>query len=263
MPATQGTKPYFVVVSLLFVLLTAGLFAAKSKSMLAKPQTSVAQDLSKSGASPATPNLSAASQPAAPTLQATETNAATTSLAKTESAPSTPLQVPAQTAEMPNEVRTYLAHLSRIEAQRQSMARQQASNLTAMMGAMQAAGASNPGEGDPLEQARNVNSNARQMEDAWTQLGSQFDAVNPPQECAALAASYRQLLGETATMIEQIVSVVGGMSDPQSALNSLKGMQGSSSKIDLLAQGAEQQLVQLYARYQSIPTFHIAQDLGK
>ena len=186
-----------------------------------------------------------------------------------EAPKSTPVTKEAQAdAGMPPMVSAYLVHLNRIEQMRQDMGRKEASQLNNLMSIMQGgnqADASDPNStSNGSEKTRMATDATGQVESAWNQLLSQFKSVNPPQECSALAMSYGTLLTETINMMTQIQNTVNSASgDPQGALSQLQAMQGTSTKLDMLARTSENSLASIYAQYNQPQAFHIAQDIGK
>jgi hypothetical protein len=177
---------------------------------------------------------------------------------------------------MPSDIRRWLEHLERIEKMRNTlaatqmmqavsqMARLQAQDMTSMMG---------DGDGDDGEAAANrkmderANGYAREtdaMRRAWIDLATQFHAVPPPGECMGARANYDQVIGNTGSMMLEIINAVRSASkDRERALQTLQSMQGQSNdRIDRYAKETDSIVAEICRRYDTPKWFDIRGDIG-
>lgn len=276
--ASQGLQvPRYAMAGVTcLVVLSAGLFAAKGVNIAQAAQSGKGKPLAQQG-SVGGAELQQSQAAGGPTVEATSNATGVTELKIQGSAPAPTLAVASdlpsapplaqESNGMPPLVNSYLAHLQRIETMRQSLAHQELGNLTAMMTALQGANnqdASSSGEDGSQARAGQVASTTDGMATGWAKLRQEFNSVAPPADCAPLASTYDSMLGETITMMNDVMSLVGSAaSDQQAALGKLTSLQGTSSgRIEPLARKAEQHLEQVFAKYKATQTFKIATDVG-
>lgn len=262
-------KPYVVVTATLLVVLSAGLFAARGGNFRKTASAEPGPHISIEGSQPHAPALSAPSEANTPVAlsEQSSTPIASPNLVVQSPATSPDLAKPAESEAMPALTRAYLDHLSRIESMRQSLGRQEASNLTAMLtslqGANQADASSESGASGESGRAQQVANTTDAMTRGWAELQSQFAMVEPPADCTTLAQNYSSLLKETTLMMNEVLQLVGS-GDPNAVVGKLQSMQGTTSgRIDRFAASSEAELNLLCSKYKVLTWFHIAQDIGK
>ena len=170
---------------------------------------------------------------------------------------------------MPESIRAYLEHVRRCESQRSQMAAAQVSDAIGLLTELQ--GANMPGlfdeDGPPVERmqpAKRVTDSAGSMRGTWEALLRQFNAVQPPAECAAIRSTYDQVIRETGIMILEISHAVSQASnDRQKALNVLMAMQGKSkNRIDRPARETDALIQSLCSKYSTRKWFDISGGIG-
>jgi hypothetical protein len=177
---------------------------------------------------------------------------------------------------MPDDVRRWLEHLQKIEQARVALAANQLTGAVKTLTSLQAGDMSwAMGDGDDdnsqdavkrkqNERAQKVGGDMQSMQTAWRTLSNAFNAVPPPAECAGIKSNYDQVIGQTGSMILDIVAQLQSASnDPQSAVAALTAMQGQSkSKIDVPARAADQGVANVCRRYDTVKWFDIQSDVG-
>lgn len=180
-----------------------------------------------------------------------------------------PAVTPLEKATMPADVLAYLEHLERIEKRRRQLATNQVSDLLVTMASLQGLGAYqsilddllNPSEegAEPPTPAQELGSQAEKKKAEWNQLKADFEAVPPPTVCIPLKSLYTQTLGETGTMMGEILGTLENASaDPQAAVRALMNLRGdSATRIDAAARGSNTELNAIFRRYETRPWFQI------
>lgn len=175
---------------------------------------------------------------------------------------------------MPDNVRRWLEHLQKIEQARVALAANQLTDGVRTLATLRAGDLNHAMDEDGTDQAaekrqhderaQKVGGDMGTMRQAWQTLLSAFDSVPAPAECVGIKANYDQVIGQTGTMILEIVAQIKSASnDPQGALAALTAMQGTSkSKIDVPARAADEGVGNVCKRYDVVKWFDIQGDVG-
>lgn len=214
--------------------------------------------------------LQSAPAPTPPVTQSTSTPAPAITPSTTSQAPITE-----SAAGMPDNVRRWLEHLQKIEQARISLSAGQLQDAVKTLAGLQAGDMTHAldDEGNDSKEAEQRKQNDRaqhvggdmaSMQQAWRTLLNAFDSVQAPAECAAIKTNYDQVIGQTGTMILNIVGQIKNASnDPQAALSALTAMQGQSkTKIDVPARAADQGVSSVCKHYDTVKWFDIQSDVG-
>lgn len=176
--------------------------------------------------------------------------------------------------EMPDDVRTWLEHLRKIESARIALATGEVQDAAQVLMGLQSSDLTRALDEDAdsqederrsaLERAGKVAGDMGTMRQAWRTLQTAFDSVSAPAECASIQRSYDQVIGETGAMIVEIVGAMRSASDdPQAAVKALTAMQGQSkARIDVPARMSDQGVDQLCRKYGAVKWFDIQNDIG-
>ncbi|MCC6730410.1 MAG: zinc ribbon domain-containing protein [Chthonomonadales bacterium] len=176
----------------------------------------------------------------------------------------------------PIDVIDYLQFLKDIERQRVLLVRRQLGEVLAMSTRITAGNLTAQMEGDESQ----ISGAQRQVYDEfqqslgrwsgdWQQLSAAFLAKPAPGSCAGLRDAYLDLLGKTAGAIAQVggslSQALGG--DPQSALQTLSGMQGSglgsaSQQVADACRAADEALAAVCDRFGIRKDFDIRDEAG-
>lgn len=178
---------------------------------------------------------------------------------------------------MPADVKAWLLHLERIEEYRMSMTKEQLSQaIGQMMGSGMAGNlqdavdealfgeSPNGGQNyDPSQRAKVQHSTA-ELRQAWRELNVYFNSKQPPAECVPLKNTYETTLGETSTMMMDIMDAMEySQRDPNGAISKLMQMMGTSEpRIDESARASERLLAGICRRYETRKWFKITPDVG-
>ncbi|MEX2244783.1 MAG: hypothetical protein WD716_13175 [Fimbriimonadaceae bacterium] len=180
---------------------------------------------------------------------------------------------------MPADVREWLKHLERTEAERKSMATGQIAQLLPMMMSGSSAGIQEllnealTGEESSSQGSRDaslkpkVTETAAQMRQRWKDLKVFFNSKQPPQECVPIKNSYEHCLGETSAMVIEILDTVekaGNTEETsQDALSKLLAMLGTSGdRIDVAGKQADVAVGEICHKYDTFKWFSISGDHG-
>jgi hypothetical protein len=206
------------------------------------------------GFDPQRPDLSLGAQPAGPTTQVGD--------------------------KMPQEVRDWLLHLERTERERHRMTKAQ---MGQAMGLLLGSTASQYKEliGEAYgEESDEQDSHLRNpelhasftkaapaMRKGWKDIVSYFNSKQPPAECIPIKNAYEQCLGETGTMMLDVISALEGTgsedADLGAAADKLMGMMGTSSeRIDTLGEQTDRLVGRVCDKYETYKWFSISGDIG-
>ncbi len=177
---------------------------------------------------------------------------------------------------MPDDVRAYLEHVERCEADRMEIASSQLGTAMATMADLQAGGGGGidmkalaDGDEDaiPTEKSSKVGAvtdEASSMRAAWASLSAKFLAVPAPAECAGIRSSFGTAVNETGNMILEIVSALArSKDDRQGALQTLMGMQGKSeARIGRPSRDTDRQIGSICRKYSTQKWFDVKADVG-
>jgi len=176
---------------------------------------------------------------------------------------------------MPADVRDWLEHLRITEGKHEQLATQQVSEAVSMLLSMSGGnlgslgGMLNGDEGEDLPRDPNgpnrVAQDANRMKTDWNNLSQLFNSKRAPAECQTLQRTYNQVINETGSMIQEIISVVANVGDnPMGAIAKLQGMVGkSNSRIDAVAGKADQGVADICSKYSTNKWFSIKKDFGE
>lgn len=188
-----------------------------------------------------------------------------------DSMPTLNQPAPEQT-EMPAAIRDWLEHLRRTEQRRVDLTSAQMGDLMVMLASIQGAQLGDALKeilGDenepPAPTARdNLAEKADESRRNWQTLADFFRSVPPPAECAGIASSYGETIGETSAMMSEILdSVAQAETNPQGAIQTLIKMQGTSAgRIDSMARDTDRQVQEICDRYRTRKWFSITADVG-
>jgi hypothetical protein len=180
-----------------------------------------------------------------------------------------------QPVTMPDDVRRWLEHLERIERARQALATQQLSSAVALLGNMKSQelqGAMDSDEDTTQDAARrranqrasDYANSAEGLRASWNELLGRFKSVPPPAACVGVQAQYLTALGQTGSMILELVNIARNANqNPQAALQALTAMQGTSTgRIDTAAKATDGAVLQVCQRYNTNKWFEIKADFG-
>ncbi len=105
---------------------------------------------------------------------------------------------------------------------------------------------------------------AKEKRVEWADLTTYFESKAPPAECASTSGAYREALGETSSMMVEILDAIGkSAEDPDAALKSLSKMQGTSGgRIDASAKKTDQLVQKICDKYKTRKWFSVASDVG-
>ncbi len=214
-----------------------------------------------------------ASGPPAPSTMAATAQAGQAPAMQSEPASTAPTMQIAKG--MPDNVRNWLEHLHKTEEARVALAAEQLKESVKTLANLKADDlnhAMDDGSDDSQaadkarenQRAGRVSGDMATMQQAWKTLLSAFDAVPAPAECVGIKANYDQVVGQTGTMILEIVAKIKSAStDPQGALSALTAMQGTSkAKIDVPAHAADSGVADVCKRYDTTKWFDIQSDVG-
>jgi hypothetical protein len=222
------------------------------------------QDNTQVGAGPGKSDLNLVGDPARPDL----------SLGYEPAGPNTQMA-----DKMPADVRDWLKHLERTEAERKSMATSQIAQLLPMMMSGSSAGIQEllnealTGEESSTQSARDaslkpkVTQSATQMRQRWKDLNVFFNSKQPPLECVPIKNSYEHCLGETSAMVLEILDTVESAGNTeagsQDALSKLLAMMGTSgNRIDVAGEQADRAVGEICHKYDTFKWFSISGDHG-
>lgn len=177
---------------------------------------------------------------------------------------------------MPPAVRHWLEHLERCERARGELAQSQLGRAIALLAGVRAASSSqmvadliDPDAPTPdfdrrTPQARQVQGDTAALREPWLRLAALFASVPPPSECVGIRSDYDRVLGETGSMIAEIVGAIEGASqDPNGAIQALTAMMGrSNGRIDQFAKGADRGVEAVCDRYRTRKWFSVSEDFG-
>ena len=178
---------------------------------------------------------------------------------------------------MPADVKAWLLHLERIEEYRMSMTKEHlAQAIGQMMGSGMAGNlqdavdeamyGESPSGGqnyDPSQRAKVQHSTA-ELRQAWRELNVYFNSKQPPAECVPLKNTYETTLGETSTMMMDILDAIEySQRDPNGAISKLIQMMGTSKpRIDASAEASDRLLAGICRKYETRKWFKITPDVG-
>lgn len=217
------------------------------------------------------PVTQAASKSAAPVTEATGTPP--TPITEATGAPAAVTMDPETVRKMPKEVLDWLKHLERIEKRRKDMGTEQIAALLSQLAMLQGVGATEEAmkgllddgsEGEPVPPSKEIGDQASSQKAKWRELIADFDSLPPPTECIPIRNSYSQCLGETQTMITEVLDAVRSASDdPKAAVAALMKMRGKSeSRIDVAANETDGGVQDICDKYGVKKWFGISADVG-
>ncbi|MFI5386596.1 MAG: hypothetical protein ACHQ50_10805 [Fimbriimonadales bacterium] len=240
-------------------------------TLSSKANQQVVSALSSGNTQQALAAMQAAGSGAPPVMQSTTSPQAPA----LQNSSSTPIPTMEAGNGMPDNVRKWLEHLQKIEQARETLAAAQLQEGVKTLAGLQAGDithALDDGGDDSQaaekqkqnERAQHVGGDMGTMRQAWQTLLTAFDSVPAPAECVGIKANYDQVIGQTGTMILQIVGQIkSASSDPQAAIAALTAMQGTSkSKIDVPARAADSGVADVCKRYDTVKWFDITSDVG-
>lgn len=176
---------------------------------------------------------------------------------------------------MPDDVREWLRHLERTEAERRRLTTSQLGELTAMAFQMKGAGAlealqsvMNDPEGNQEMElpANKVHESSERLRAKWGTLSDFFNSKQPPAECVSIKNSYEIALRETRAMVLDIMDVLVQAgepgADPQALVAKLMGMKGSSGTIDEAGKMTDGQVQEICDKYETRKWFYVSGDIG-
>ncbi len=175
----------------------------------------------------------------------------------------------------PADVVDYLAFLKEIERQRVALRGRHTGEVlrlstTMTAGNLTAEMSENPEQGHKKTYDE-FQATMQRVNTEWQALNAQFLQRQPPASCASLRDKYYDMLGKSAASISKVMSAVsqalGPNGDPQRALQTLSGMDGSgpgsaSHDITLACQGADEALAAVCDKYRLHKDFDIKDDNG-
>ena len=177
--------------------------------------------------------------------------------------------------QMPDDVRAWLRHLERTEAERARLTTSQLGELTAMAFQMKGAGAMealqsvmNDPEGEQKLElpASKMHEDTERLREKWGNLSAFFNSVTPPAECVPIKNSYEVALRETRTMVLDVMDVLEQASepgaDPQALVSKLMGMKGASGTIDQAGKSTDTQVQEICDKYSTRKWFFVSGDIG-
>jgi hypothetical protein len=233
----------------------------------------VVNALSSGNAQQALSLLEAQGSASTPTMQSAPAQDQTPTMQSQGSAPTPTLEASKQG--MPDDVRRWLEHLQRIEETRIGLAAAQLQDAVKTLVSLQAGDMNHAMDEDgndskeaetkkQNDRAQHVGGDMAGMQQAWRTLLTAFDSVPAPAECVAIKGNYDRVIGQTGSMILDIVAQLKASSrDPQAAVSALTAMQGKSkSLIDVPARASDQGVATVCKRYDVVKWFDIQGDVG-
>jgi hypothetical protein len=174
---------------------------------------------------------------------------------------------------MPQDVLDWLKHLERTEKKRHALATEQISALLAQMVMLSGIGATDavaqsllddPEKDFEKTPATEIRDQTRAQKREWRDLIAYFDSVPPPTECVPIRNAYGTALGETQSMIFEVLDAIGtAAEDPKLAVQSLMNLRGKShSRIDVSARETDGLVQDICDKYDTRKWFSIAGDVG-
>jgi hypothetical protein len=174
---------------------------------------------------------------------------------------------------MPQDIYDWLLHLDGAEKLRRQISLKQMGEITASMTVMQLGGSLDMIQGlldgddsvlDEQSPSAGVQLDAEQSRAAWSDLISRFHAYPPPAECIPIANGYTEVLGETSSMMVEVIGALeASQNDPSAELAALYGMRGSSGdRIGAPADLTDGLLADICAKYDTRKWFMISSDFG-
>lgn len=170
-------------------------------------------------------------------------------------------------AKMPQDVANWLAFLKTIEDRRRALSNRQQAEMMVFYQKLSVAG---PGlsEVDPSAKPEDSPGSVSQdkfkdMLPEWEKLLKDYQAVPAPAECKPIADAYDQAMEEIPGMISDLQGILNqAESSPTDALTKLNSMQGTSSKIDLAFQTADQGIDEICRKYEVAKWFGVGDSTG-
>ncbi|MCW5936972.1 MAG: hypothetical protein KIT11_06680 [Fimbriimonadaceae bacterium] len=175
--------------------------------------------------------------------------------------------------EMPQAILDWLKHLERIEKKRKDMSTEQMAGLLTNLAMLSGVGGT-PGVMDGLlnndpdaldkSPAEDIAQQAGVKRAEWNTLIDDFDSLPPPPECVPIRNAYAQALGETKTMVVEVLDAISQAgSDPDQAVKSLMKMRGTSSnRVDVSGRQTDDLVQEICDKYRKRKWFSIAGDIG-
>lgn len=184
--------------------------------------------------------------------------------------------------EMPAAVRDWLEHLRRCENLKNDLHREQASYLSAMAGRLKSGAlgltvqdvdriSSPDGTMANLSILEELNKQLSEMPAKWTELDQFFWSKAPPDaDCRRIADAFSQGLREVAATfndVRQVLSGFAGSGEPSvesqaRAESQIRDIGREHPKsLDQAFKDSEQMLAELFKKYDTPQSFHIASDL--
>ncbi|HVT11037.1 MAG TPA: hypothetical protein VHE55_02115 [Fimbriimonadaceae bacterium] len=231
-------------------------------------------EMQATGSTPPAPVMQASGSEAPPVMQTAPQQQQPPASLQTTPPPAKPMLEAGSTG-MPNDVRKWLEHLQRIEQARLSLAATQLKNAVSTLVSLQAGDISHGMDEDgndsvdterrkQNDRAQAVGGNMATMQQAWKSLLTAFDSVPAPAECQSIKDNYDQVIGQTGSMILDIVGQIkSAANDPQAAVTALTAMQGTSkSRIDVPARASDAGVAKVCKHYDVVKWFDIQSDVG-
>lgn len=260
-PGSSKRWLWWVALAAVIPIVFAGYTVGKMLQAKSQPNTSV---------------LSANEQYHPPTILSTEGNQAPPSLEANGDHNPNALANPVEGDTMPDDIRNWLKHLERTEAERSRMTGQQLGQLLALATQMQGKGVmdmlgnimNDPSgdQGAPELPAADLSGDTEALRKEWTDLGGRFGSLPPPAECVPIRNQYDIALKETSGMVFDIMDILNQATqpgaDPQALVGRLTGMKGSSSSIDQAGTKCDQLVQQVCDKYHARKWFTVQGDIG-
>jgi hypothetical protein len=182
--------------------------------------------------------------------------------------------LPKQAVRMPQDVYDWLKHLEECERRRRKLSMDQIGALTVQMTYMSLGAGKKALEGlltgdpDALENhgpAEEMAASAQKMRGEWRALNEYFKSYPPPQECVGAFSSYGELLGETSSMILEVMDAIAAAKEnPENAIAALNSLKGdSNSRIGRPGLETDRHVQEICDRYETRKWFSIASDFGQ
>lgn len=189
--------------------------------------------------------------------------------------PAMPVAKPPE-VRMPDDIYAWLEHLRKTDEYRKKIAGEQLGSVMATFASLQSnrindmvgsilGDEDDSGESVKQKQVDSIARDSELIRKEWQELRDYFLSYPAPAECVPIQTSYSQSLGETSTMILEILDAitVASSGDPDQAIAALSGLQGQSGqRIDALSQQADRQVQDICDKYKTRKWFSIFEDVG-
>ncbi len=173
---------------------------------------------------------------------------------------------------MPDDVRKWLEHLEKCEAQKVDISLKQQAEMTKfgqMIGALGSGiGLMNPydqtEDGDVKSPDKVTQGKFLDLKPDWEHLITYFQSVPPPEECQPIARDFDRSLSEIPGMTDDVADVLNTVqTDPTAALTKINTLKSKSyNSIDRYFARCDERVTEICKKYQTRKWFNIKSDVA-